>query len=80
MDNVWEREAREPGERNRAAYREAQRQSSNVYGFRRLKWGMPKLLRNHSAGGRRQFTVVDLMIVVIVFSAFGFVAALAWPH
>ena len=80
MTDVWDRDTSAAGSERRTAFREAQRSTTNVYGFRRLKWGMPRVLRNRTAGGRRQFTVADLMIVVIVFSAFGFVAALAWPH
>lgn len=80
MTDVWDRDASSAGPERRTAFRAAQQSTTNIYAFRRLKWGMPRLLRNRTAGGRRRFTVADLMIVVIVFSAFGFVAALAWPH
>jgi hypothetical protein len=79
MTDVWDRDASSAGPERRTAFRAAQQSTTNIYAFRRLRWGMPRP-RNRSAGGRRRFTVADLMIVVIVFSAFGFVAALAWPH
>ena len=80
MDNTWERDARTAEDKRRAAVRKTQLSTGNVYGFRRLKWGLPKLLRNGTAGGQAQFSIADLLLVVIIFSLFGLVATLAWPH
>jgi len=80
MTDVWEREASSAGAERRSAVRAAQLSTTNVHAFRRLRWGLPRLLSNRTAGGQRQFTIADLMIVIVVFSAFGLVALLAWPH
>ncbi len=77
MDNVAEREAREKSEQRREALRAAQRSDSNIYWFRRLKWGRPPLLSGAGAPGPGNggFGIVELLLVIIIVASLGYVAS-----
>jgi hypothetical protein len=74
MDTAVEREDREAAEKRREAFRAAQKSGSNVYLFRRLKWGRPDRSGAAGAGGGHGLPIVDLLLVVVIVAALGFCA------
>lgn len=70
MDNAVERRSEEAGRRQ--VVRSAQRSDTNVYLFRRLKWGWPRLDRHDAkSGGLR---IVDILLLVVIASLLGYSA------
>ena len=65
----------------RDAYRAAQKSTTNVYRFRRLKWGWPKLLGGSPPSGprRRVLSITALLVLVVLAGVIGFIAISVWP-
>lgn len=66
-------------ERRRAAFRAAQRSTSNVFLFRRLKWAALPTQFGRAVARSPILSVTGLLVLVIVASVIGYLAVSVWP-
>lgn len=63
----------------RDAYRAAQKSTSNVFRFRRLKWAVLPIELGQTHLRRPIVSIAGLLILLIIASIMGYVAISVWP-
>jgi hypothetical protein len=65
----------DPGDQRQQAFRAGQKSSTNVYLFRRLKWGWPSAPdRRKGVSGLRRMSVLDWLLLVLAGTSLGYLA------
>jgi hypothetical protein len=77
VDNVVEREAQDAAALRREAVRAAQKSTTNVFLFRRLKWGPPGGGEGTPPGKGLQISLVDILLWSTAIVAVGILAYVA---
>jgi hypothetical protein len=80
MDRPIDENGQDGAIERREAYRAAQRSSTNVFLFRRLKWGWPASSKGPATSGSRPpvLSITGLLVVIILAALFGYVAVSVW--
>jgi hypothetical protein len=73
MDKGAEGQTEAAAERRRAVFRAAQKTATNIYLFRRLKWGWPRRPGVVDQPRRGGLSVVAWMLVLILAAGPGFI-------